>query len=459
MKELSEEYLLSFAEGYKEGVPLDYKEQGYIISVPKQDKRDEEKVKKAERKKQDLIIDLTSMANANGMKTAIIITGIKENEGSFETIGILKGCCSDHIYQELLKLAVSPPIQFTYCEVTDSKGMTFGFFILQNNINRPYMLTKDLYGDFRKGTIPFRLGSTNQILTNYTQVEKWKQADVIQRQTNEEIKGVGLTSGVVDLERIKRDLRWDAQFKSSYTDKRALLIKLKSLQALDKFLLSNVGNVEYVGYCKDGTEMVLTSLEDILGYESPPNKRIAGLKIEATSEKSPDAYVEIVLKEGTWTKTNAEVKFHCNERTWGIKTESQLTKKIKDLRVWYWWLRKIRLVYIFPLILICSPLWIRLYEKTQELMGTSLSSSEITASMNLSKDETSTLLLVISIILFVLGIILDRVKNWIFPNIYFCIGKQAVNRHRILSLGGILFIIFLGMLIHQIFQIILIINL
>jgi len=181
MDNISDEYLLNLIGKYGEGIALDYKEESYLVSVEKKDKRDRSKVEKAKKKKRDLIVDLVALANSNGGSLALIITGVKEDKTQvlFEKVGIQKGICSDHVYQNLIREAVTPTIQFTYHEVTDNNGYSFGFFILQDNVYRPYVLRKnDPFGNFNEGTIPVRNGSSNQILNNVgSVVTRWKQED------------------------------------------------------------------------------------------------------------------------------------------------------------------------------------------------------------------------------------------------------------------------------------------
>lgn len=192
MISLSEDYLLNLIGKYGEGVSLDYKEESYHIAVKKKDKHDKAKLERASKSKRDLVVDLTALANSNGGSIALIITGIKETQTSFEKVGIEKGLYSDTMYQNILEGVVTPSVQFTYQELTDEKGYTFGFFILQYNFFRPYVLTKsDPYGKFSEGTIPTRNGSTNKILRDIGErTVHW------QREDSEFRRNIAHTAGV-----------------------------------------------------------------------------------------------------------------------------------------------------------------------------------------------------------------------------------------------------------------------
>jgi hypothetical protein len=178
MIEISNNDLLLLIGNFSEGKAIDYKQEGYLIS--RQDNQDAMKLAKAKRKKRDLIIDLTSLANANGGNVSFIVTGVlEENNGELKKVGITKGICRDNDYQNLLKNASNPPINFNYTEVSDSTDMCFGFFIIEGNHNRPYVLTqKDDYGgEFNAGTVPHRLGSINQIVKDYKIISTWEEED------------------------------------------------------------------------------------------------------------------------------------------------------------------------------------------------------------------------------------------------------------------------------------------
>lgn len=179
MTTISNNELLSLIGNFGEGRNIDYKEEGYLISLSKQEKEDKAKLAKAKKKERDLIIDLVALANTNGGNEGFIIIGIlEEKNGELKKVGITKGICRDNEYQDLLKNASNPPINFNYSEISDSTGMWFGFFIVTDNYNRPYtLIKKDDYGEFQIGTIPYRLGSTNQIVKDNKIVLKWQEED------------------------------------------------------------------------------------------------------------------------------------------------------------------------------------------------------------------------------------------------------------------------------------------
>lgn len=179
MTTISNNELLSLIGNFGEGRNIDYKEEGYLISLSKQEKEDKAKLAKAKKKERDLIIDLVALANTNGGNEGFIIIGIlEEKNGELKKVGITKGICRDNEYQDLLKNASNPPINFNYTEISDSTGMWFGFFIVTDNYNRPYtLIKKDDYGEFHIGTIPYRLGSTNQIVKDNKIVLKWQEED------------------------------------------------------------------------------------------------------------------------------------------------------------------------------------------------------------------------------------------------------------------------------------------
>jgi len=182
--ELIDHYLAN----YGEGTAVDFKQEGYIIGKDKA-KKDPEKTKR------DLIFDLTALANTNGAKLALIITGVNESNAVFTKVGISDpSICTDPNYQSLLEANVAPHLNFAYYEVTDTGGLTFGLFILENNIERPYRLIKELdeknklineKNKLIKGVVPYRVGSNNKILgnwitdnlPNHNLIQQWQRID------------------------------------------------------------------------------------------------------------------------------------------------------------------------------------------------------------------------------------------------------------------------------------------
>ena len=92
MTTISNNELLSLIGNFGEGRNIDYKEEGYLISLSKQEKEDKAKLAKAKKKERDLIIDLVALANTNGGNEGFIIIGIlEEKNGELKKVGITKG--------------------------------------------------------------------------------------------------------------------------------------------------------------------------------------------------------------------------------------------------------------------------------------------------------------------------------------------------------------------------------
>lgn len=239
-----------------------------------------------------------------------------------------------------------------------------------------------------------------------------------------------------------------------YEYKHALLIKPDDIKYLEQFLSSNFEVVEYIARCVDGTKIPFFSIEEILDYENPSFKRITSLEIEARSRKASNTYLD--LKIGVVSSfifdSTAQFMLMYKDLNWGIKIEQELIDRIKGLRPWYWWLKKVSFAIILPSIPFLASMWINSISLIQKLRGTYVPRPKPSA-YEFNSNEGFIFAVMVAIVLIAIGAGLDRIINYLFPKVFFCFGKQAAEfsrRQKITSwiFGGIIFAIILGITIN-----------
>lgn len=239
-----------------------------------------------------------------------------------------------------------------------------------------------------------------------------------------------------------------------YKYRHALLIKPGDIKYLEKFLVNTFEEVDYVARCIDDTKIPFPSVKEILDYENPSFKRITSLEIEARSKESSYTYLDLKIGSDSLSfRSTAEFFLMYKDINWGIKIEQELVNRISGLRPWYWWLRKIPFAISLPLIPFLLSTWLNSVSLVQKLRGTYIPRSQI-SSYELTSNEGFIFVVAVTIVLIAIGGIIDRAVGYLFPNVFFCLGKQAdefSRRQKIASLvfGGIVFTIILGIIANQ----------
>lgn len=146
------EYLIDCIENEIESSNFDFKKDIYDFKVQKS--------------KQDLLIDVISLANSHAKGDKYIITGVKLYlDGNRDLDGITESKIKDGAdYQSLINDNVEPNVIVDF-SIIDYSGNKYGVFkIGKENSDPPYLLGKK-YGDLEKGFIKIRKGQKNEFIS------------------------------------------------------------------------------------------------------------------------------------------------------------------------------------------------------------------------------------------------------------------------------------------------------
>ena len=244
-----------------------------------------------------------------------------------------------------------------------------------------------------------------------------------------------------------------------YTYRSPLLIRVEEIHYLDKFLSDNFETVKYAAGCVDGTKFLSESLDDLLEYENPSFKRVDSLNINATSEESLKAelrlYIGYVIDfseslvgeflRSTPQRDTAGFELRYADINWGIRVERELIERLEEFRPWYWWLNKVQFTWALPLSLSVLSLVLNGISLIQKLSGTYTPGS---SSIELTSGEGLVLMLVAFLALFGVGVVIDSLRDYLFPGLFFCLGKQAEEFKRRQRVASLIFgVIILGIIL------------
>jgi hypothetical protein len=122
-------------------------------------------------KKNELLKDISAMANLPNNEDKYIIVGVKEENGVATGFCDILELVDEAKYQQFINSNIEPPINFEYKKVC-YEGFQLAFFRIYNNVNRPYLFKKDLNNpanhernEFRKGDGYIRQGTSTKKIT------------------------------------------------------------------------------------------------------------------------------------------------------------------------------------------------------------------------------------------------------------------------------------------------------
>ncbi|MTB53408.1 helix-turn-helix domain-containing protein [Lewinella sp. W8] len=136
------EKLIEIIEYHSESVHVDFKAYEYPLGKHP--------------KKNELLKDISAMANHPSKEPKYILVGVKELDGMASEFVNIESPTDQASYQQFVEDNIEPRINFAY-RVFEYKGYTLSAFIISNNEERPYLFRKHLRRT-DGGSQEFRIG-------------------------------------------------------------------------------------------------------------------------------------------------------------------------------------------------------------------------------------------------------------------------------------------------------------
>ena len=214
--------------------------------------------------------------------------------------------------------------------------------------------------------------------------------------------------------------------RATKTFSDSIVVWPDDLRYFDNFLRRSFRKVEYEAVCEDDTKLKATGLTDLLEYENPDFKRLASIAINASDEQPLGDSVEIVIgKAGFFSSDTGIARFRFKDVKQQYPIEDEVLKRIKAMRPWYFWLNKLPFKFVLPLLLLGFSLVLNaislLKKLTDSLPSTPPSPSRFT------EGEGFVFVLGAFGILFLVGYLIDRSRDFLFPKYFFCIGSSLLT--------------------------------
>jgi hypothetical protein len=226
--------------------------------------------------------------------------------------------------------------------------------------------------------------------------------------------------------------------------KHALLVRREDVEGLASFIRQQYARLEFSAHCTDGSTLTTELPNDLLDFENRSDRRIDELRLafrrDDIAERGDIEFSDEGSRRSRWTVWS-------NDDGFAQQIATELGKRIRATRPWYSWLSRTRptIVFIAWLVLLGSALtWYDLI-KTGRF-----------ASMDHKTPDSGEMWSVLVPILAVLGLcllVIEKSWSWLFPKLWFLIGRQArefEKRERVRRwvFGGVLGAILIGLLVN-----------
>jgi hypothetical protein len=197
--------------------------------------------------------------------------------------------------------------------------------------------------------------------------------------------------------------------------KHALLVSREDIEGLANFLSQRYQHLKFSAHCTDGSTLTTAIANELLDFENRNDRRIDELKLEFRQndleERGDVEFSDQVFRVCRWTVWS-------NDDGLAQQIAMELSQRIRATRPWYSWISRTRLAYLLPALLML----LGVVTTWHHLITTGRFASIEHPSPDFG--ETISILLPI-VLVFVVGVLFfDKVWSWMFPKLWFLIGRQ-----------------------------------
>jgi len=198
----------------------------------------------------------------------------------------------------------------------------------------------------------------------------------------------------------------------------AILIEEEDLKNLLNLISKKYKEVEITANCKDKTKLKTNNIQEIIAFSNDNFKKIISLSIYARNSSNDRLSLDIGIER--FSNRVATFLIEAVEEENFNLIKNKLENWFIGLRQWYGYLSKIEIWdFSFPLVLL-STFSVLIFNQFEELYK--------------STNFIITVIKTLMVVSFLLGIILlvfskpiSNLQKYIFPRIFFSIGKQKSN--------------------------------
>lgn len=213
----------------------------------------------------------------------------------------------------------------------------------------------------------------------------------------------------------------------------SIIVVEDELRALVNFLSSNYERIEIIAQCNDGSSMTTSELDDIINFENPNSRKIESLEINFGKSYSQGGNVE--FSGGVFLST-CNLTIRETDDAKALKVAKEIEHRFEECRPWYSNLGKY-FIYglgVFMFILLSIPITVTVLFLADDKGNDAMLSPKIIIGIFLG--------LALSTIVSSVGSGAYLIKGWfwIFPKIWFDIGKQKAELQTRIKVRNFIFV-------------------
>jgi len=209
----------------------------------------------------------------------------------------------------------------------------------------------------------------------------------------------------------------------------SIIVVEDELRALVSFLSSNYEPVNIIAQCNDGSSMTTSQLEDIINFENPSSRKIESLQINFGKSYSQGGNVE--FGGGVFLST-CNLTITETDDAKALKVAKEIEHRFEECRPWYSNLGKYFIyglgVFLFILL--------SLFVTGLFLVDVKGNEAVLFSKISISIFQGLALGAIVSLV----GTYLIKGWFWIFPKIWFDIGKQKAELQTRIKVRNFIFV-------------------
>jgi hypothetical protein len=241
---------------------------------------------------------------------------------------------------------------------------------------------------------------------------------------------------------------WRLKMKTTISKniRHSLLIEEGDLKSLHEFIASKYEKVEIVARCIDGSRLETREINEVVSLENPNYRKVKTISVKAQNDYTEGMSLDIWAADRVSTSAELEIDSNVDEQA--LYVSHEILNRLAEMKPWYDLLARVPVSYVLFGLWFTSGIW----NTVQQLIGIQPPSPVLT---RYSTIELLNFMLLFGIIALGIAYLLDCVQKYLFPKVFFLIGRQkktmrTIQKWRGFIFGGVIFATIVGVIANAI---------
>lgn len=210
----------------------------------------------------------------------------------------------------------------------------------------------------------------------------------------------------------------------------SILADTNDIKSIFDFISSKYTSVNITGICNDGSQLETQDIQDLLSFENLNYRKIEAISYSAFGDNVNDRFL-LVIQDNKYN--TAELLITSDNDEQAVYNTQEIIKRLSDVKANYDWIARVPvLVAVMSFLMLIWFIW-------QTSVSTGLISSE-QAYTSVSASEYVNRSVFLAIVLFGATYPLEKLKKYLFPKVFFLIGKQKKTMETVHKVRTFIFV-------------------